>query len=346
LDGADPADLARWVSRVPPHGIGADGLILYGPSRTADVCMTVYNADGSRAAMCGNGIRALGKWVLESDPNAGTTLAYEANLPGAARRQRTVGIAHPTWLPEELGDLRSSFARVLAWTGAPESAACSVRRLTVETDSGIKVITALLAGNVVLAAAVDVGIATLDLTGLGPARPRTNEARLVDEPVVVAGTTFALTCVDVGNLHAVVFVPDVDAIALEDVGPAIERHVLFPDRVNVHFVAVKSRTRLIMRPWERGSGATAACGTGACAAVTAAVARRKGVRLNSPERPFGCVAQIQPDTLSAVDRSNLEAEVAQPGGSVCVRLDPVAAYAWRAHLIGTAELVETGTWPG
>jgi len=304
LGAADPADTARRVAATPAAGgIGSDGLIVHAPTRDADVRMVMYNADGSRAAMCGNGVRALAKWVLDNDARAGKMLAHGKSLDE---------------VHSALGDLRSAFDRILCWMKTPCRADFSVRLLTVATDSGVKPIVALLVDGRVIVASVDVGLAQLSLANLGSVRPRTSKPHLLDEPMTVADEQFAITCVDVGNLHAVAFVPDVGAVALPIVGRALECHELFPDRANIHFATIESRTRIIMRPWERGSGATAACGTGACAVLAAAAAR---------------------------GAADLECEVVQPGGSVCVCLEPVADLCWRAHLVGPAELVETGSWP-
>jgi diaminopimelate epimerase len=303
LTSQDPTELARQVSAQPPAGIGADGLILYGPSAAADARMTIYNADGSRAAMCGNGVRALGKWILDNDPAAGRMLATATPFDR---------------LGDRLPDLTMAFCRVLNRAQVPPNARLTVRSLSIETDSGVKVITALQHEGAVIAAAVEIGLATLDLAGLGASRPRTPLTRLLNEPLHAAGQEFAITCVAVGNLHAVVFVPDVAAVPLATFGAALESHPLFPDRVNVHFVTIRDRDSLQMRPWERGSGATPACGTGACAALTAAVAR---------------------------GAADLEAEVAQPGGEVWIRLNPLGVDRWNVQMVGPTELVEVGAWP-
>ena len=95
--------------------------------------------------------------------------------------------------------------------------------------------------------------------------------RVVAQPVTAGGVTYAMTCVSMGNPHGVIFCEDVDGLDLERIGPDLECHPLFPERINTEFVRVLDRTRLQMRVWERGSGETMACGTGACAAVAAAV---------------------------------------------------------------------------
>jgi diaminopimelate epimerase len=222
---ADPANLAR---RVSPRrtAVGADGLILICPSQVADCRMEMYNADGSRGEMCGNGIRCVGKYV------------YDHGL-----------------VPKET--------------------------LTIETDAGIKTLQLRTAAGRAHAITVDMGEPILD----GPRIPVAAEGRVVNAPLEVNGHVYRITCVSVGNPHCVVFVPEVDDLALAQIGPQFEHHPFFPKRVNTEFVKLVGRTQLRMRVWERGSGETAACGTGACAVLVAAVLndksdRRAVVRLN------------------------------------------------------------------
>jgi len=222
---ADPSALAR---RVSPRrtGIGSDGLILICPSRVADCRMEMYNADGSRGQMCGNGIRCVAKYV------------YEHGL-------------------------------------APRHV------LHIETDAGIKTLQLHPVGKRVQRVTVDMGEPILD----GRRIPVAADGRIVDAPLQVDGTMYHVTCVSMGNPHCVIFVNDVAALSLEQLGPRFEHHPFFPERVNTEFIEVLNRTQLRMRVWERGSGETAACGTGACAALVAAVLndraeRRAVVQLN------------------------------------------------------------------
>jgi diaminopimelate epimerase len=207
----DPVALAR---RVSPRrtGVGSDGLILICPSTVADCRMEMYNADGSRGEMCGNGIRCVGKYVVEQ---------------GLSR-------ANP---------------------------------LRVETDAGIKVLYFEPRNGTVERVTVDMGAPILD----GPQIPVAAEGRVIDAPLEVAGQAFRITCVSMGNPHCVVFLPEVEDLDLERIGPVFEHHALFPRRINTEFIRVDTRQALRMRVWERGSGETAACGTGACAALVAAV---------------------------------------------------------------------------
>ena len=207
----DPPSLARRLSE-RRTGIGGDGLILICPSPTAHARMEMYNADGSRGEMCGNGIRCVGKYVYDH---------------GLARDNP----------------------------------------LTIDTDSGLKVLFLELEDSAVTRVTVDMGEPILD----GRQIPLATPGQMIDQPLTVDGTAYQVTCVSMGNPHCVTFVEDVEPLALETLGPKFEHHLLFPDRVNTEFIQVVSPTELNMRVWERGSGETWACGTGACAAAVAAM---------------------------------------------------------------------------
>lgn len=212
---ADPAALSIRLSD-RRFGVGGDGLILLCPSDQADVRMEIYNADGSRAEMCGNGIRCLAR------------LAYER---GIARRNP----------------------------------------INVATDAGIKQVTLAFAEDRILAATVDMGKPILE----GRAVPAAADGRIIDYPLPLPSGTRQITAVSMGNPHCVVFVEDEAIFNLPDrdfaaLGRQFERHPFFPRGVNTEFILVQSTERLRMRVWERGSGETMACGTGACAAVVAA----------------------------------------------------------------------------
>jgi len=213
---AQPAKLAQRLSD-RRFGVGGDGLIMLCPSAQADIRMEMYNADGSRAEMCGNGIRCLAR------------LAYER---GVARRNP----------------------------------------LTVETDCGVKTIWLKLEGGAVAGATVDMGAPILE----GREIPALADGRLVGYQLEVGGRRETITAVSMGNPHCVLFVDDDRIFRLPDdefarIGRQFERHPFFPRGVNTEFVLPLSRERLRMRVWERGSGETLACGTGACAALVAAV---------------------------------------------------------------------------
>lgn len=141
--------------------------------------------------------------------------------------------------------------------------------ICIDTLSGIKTIEVFLKENRVTSAQVDMGPAELDPARIPIALPA-NQGPAIEIPIQIEGTAYKVTCISMGNPHAVVFCEDVEALDLGKLGPLFENHELFPERVNTEFVAVKDDHTLHMRVWERGSGETQACGTGACAAVVAA----------------------------------------------------------------------------
>lgn len=141
-------------------------------------------------------------------------------------------------------------------------------RITMETLAGIKTLELRIADGKVDAVRVDMGSPALDPAQIPVV---STKERFIAEPVESDGRVFNVTCVSMGNPHAVIFTDDVDTLPLHDYGPKLENHSLFPKRTNVEFIQVISRDRIKMRVWERGSGETMACGTGACASVVAAV---------------------------------------------------------------------------
>lgn len=144
----------------------------------------------------------------------------------------------------------------------------SKTKLDVETLSGIKHLDLTVENGRVTFVTVDMGKAETKAE-LIPVVSDSEE--MINAPVAVNGKSWNLTCVSMGNPHAVTFVPDVKSLELEKIGPDFERHEIFPERVNTEFVRVISKTELEMRVWERGSGETYACGTGTCATVVAAI---------------------------------------------------------------------------
>ncbi|UCF43376.1 MAG: diaminopimelate epimerase [Planctomycetota bacterium] len=222
----DPAKLAVTVS--DRHwGIGADGLILIERSKNAAVRMRIFNADGSQAEMCGNGIRCVGKYT------------YEHKLAKAGG--------------------------ALAVPGQPICPAS----LKIETGNGVLTVGLVIdKHNKVEKVCVNMGQPVL------PAREIPVELpvkEVIEQPMMFLSRAFVMTCVSMGNPHAVFFRDDLASVDLEKFGPAIENHSIFPQRTNVHFVRVDKPTEFTMRTWERGSGVTLACGTGACAACVAGV---------------------------------------------------------------------------
>lgn len=207
-----PKEIARLVS--DRHlGIGSDGLILIGSSDTADFRMDMYNADGSRGEMCGNGIRCVGKYV------------YDYGLTDK-------------------------------------------KEISVETLAGIKYLKLQTKDNKVSKVCVNMGepiFAPDRIPVLAEREP------VVKESIHVCGRQWEMTCISMGNPHAVIFLnTPVKEFPLEQTGPYFENHERFPKRVNTEFIRVLSPDRVEMRVWERGSGETFACGTGACAAAVAA----------------------------------------------------------------------------
>ena len=147
-------------------------------------------------------------------------------------------------------------------------------RITVETKSGIKTLDLKITDGKVSEVVVDMG-SPITKPELIPVLPQGNEEIVLDEPIEIAGKEYRMTSVSMGNPHTVVYVDDVKAVEIEEVGPLFEHHERFPDRVNTEFIHVISPTELDMRVWERGAGETLACGTGTCAAVYASILNKK-----------------------------------------------------------------------
>lgn len=208
----DPAAASVKVSD-RHFGIGSDGLITIGPSDAADFRMRIYNADGSEAEMCGNGIRCVAKYV------------YDHKLTDKTE-------------------------------------------ISVESGAGIKYLTLYVKNQRVEQVRVDMGEPILEPENIPVISERD---RVVAEPITVGEREWKMTCVSMGNPHAVVFVEDVANFPIEAYGPSFENHPRFPKRTNTEFVQLISRTEASMRVWERGSGETWACGTGTCATVMACI---------------------------------------------------------------------------
>ena len=209
----NPAEMAIKVSD-HHFGIGSDGLITIGPSDIADFAMRIYNADGSEAEMCGNGIRCVGKYVYDH------------------------GLTDKT-------------------------------EIAVESGAGIKYLTLNVENGKVATVCVDMGepiFAPEDIPVVAEGDV------IIDEPIQAGDKEWKMTCVSMGNPHAVVFIDTpVKEFDLEKYGPLFEHHERFPKRTNTEFVRVISRTEADMRVWERGSAETWACGTGTCATVVACI---------------------------------------------------------------------------
>lgn len=200
--GEVPADIANLSIKLSERhfGAGSDGMIYISPSEISDFKMRIFNADGSEAKMCGNGIRCVGKYVYEK----GYT---------------------------------------------------DKKHLKIETLAGIKTLD------------LNVSNGKVKTVSVGMGKAEVSEALQLD----VDGESVICIPVSVGNPHAVNFVHDIEKAPLLTLGPKLEHHSAFPGGVNVEFVEVIDEHTLRMRVWERGSGVTMACGTGACATTAAAI---------------------------------------------------------------------------
>lgn len=258
-----PAEIARLVSD-RHFGVGSDGLILIMPSALADVRMRMFNADGSEAEMCGNGVRCVAKFAFDH--------GLTENNPMTVETGRGV-------LPLELH---------LGNEG-------KVRRVTVNMGEPIL---------------------DLPLIPVDPHKLVLGESGLHHIPILQGSDFLEAVFVSVGNPHAIMFVPDVHGVDLNHLGPVVEHHPAFPRRINAHWVHVQSPTEVTMRTWERGSGITLACGTGACAV---------------------CVAGV----LAGLTQRTIQAHL--PGGDLTLE--------WResdnhVYMTGPAVEVFSGTWSG
>lgn len=209
----NPPAVARFVSD-RHFGIGSDGLIMINPSKTADFEMEMYNADGSRGEMCGNGIRCVAKYVYD------------------------YGLTDKT-------------------------------QISVETLGGIKYLDLTVEDGEVSLVKVDMGKPELEVDLIPIISER---EQVIDEPIEVDGKEYHMTGVSMGNPHAVIYVDDVKGLDLEkNQIQKFENHERFPKRINTEFVHCIDRQTVEMRVWERGSGETLACGTGACAVAVSSI---------------------------------------------------------------------------
>ena len=269
----DPEKKPELVERLSDRhfGIGGDGVIFINPSQIADFEMEMWNADGTRGEMCGNGIRCVGKFVFDK----GMTDQKEITV--------------------------ESFGKVKYLT------------LFTEEKDGKEVVTSVRVnmGEPILEAK-DIPV----IAGTSP---------VVAEPVHIDETDqepesdgedsgyYEMTCVSMGNPHAVVYIDSTDDLDIEEIGPLFENHSRFPNRTNTEFVQIVDRDHVKMRVWERGSGETLACGTGCCAV---------------------CVAGV----LNGVTSPRLEVEVL--GGTLLIEWDPEENLVW---MTGPATTVFEGT---
>jgi len=251
----EPARLAPIISN-RHFGVGADGLILILPSEAADCKMRIFNADGSEAQMCGNGIRCVAKYVYD----------------------HKIAQKNP---------------------------------LTVETLAGTKTIQLFTENGKVSSARVNMGKPKLmrsEIPMLG------KETQVIDEILTISeAVSFRITCVSMGNPHCVIFVDNFNKIDVPKYGAEIECHHVFPERTNIHFVKIHNSKEVTIKTWERGSGATLSCGTGASAVCVAGVLNKKTERKALAHLPGG----------------NLDLEWAEDGN---------------VYMTGTATEVFSGEW--
>lgn len=213
----NPPAVARYVSD-RHFGIGSDGLIMINPSEVADFEMEMYNADGSRGEMCGNGIRCVAKYVYD------------------------YGLTDKT-------------------------------NISVETLGGIKHLDLTVEDGKVVLVRVDMGKPELKPEKIPILMEGYDETagQVVDAPIMVDKKEYRMTGVSMGNPHTIVYVDDVQGLDIEKIGPKFENHERFPQRINTEFARVIDRQTVEMRVWERGSGETLACGTGACAVAVSSI---------------------------------------------------------------------------
>ena len=255
----EPEKLACSICR-RRFGIGADGLILIKPSSRADFYMEMYNSDGSRGAMCGNGIRCLAKFVYDS---------------GMTRGKRNILIETDSGLRRLYLHLENrKVSEVTVDMGVPELC----------TDMG----------NVSLLnyrRSIKRKMAYRNYRGCSSDTPFSiNEQQglvQLEKTLIVDNVNINIINVSVGNPHAVIFCDDLDSIDVRKLGRLIERHEAYPEKTNVEFVCIKDNSRIEVKVWERGAGETLACGTGACAACTAAIALGKVGNSVSVKLPGG-----------------------------------------------------------
>ena len=212
-------ELVRHISD-RHFGIGGDGVIFINPSLEADFEMEMYNADGSRAEMCGNGIRCVAKYVYDKGLTDKTDISV-------------ISCGQIKYLQLFLKEGRVDTVRVNM--GAPELRPERIPVTVAEAGMPLE------------------------------------KERIVNAPIIVQGKEYKMTCVSMGNPHAVIFLEDVTNLEIEQIGPYFENHERFPKRINTEFVKVLDKKTVQMRVWERGTGETLACGTGCCATVVACI---------------------------------------------------------------------------
>ncbi len=238
-------------------GIGGDGVIFINPSDQADFEMEMYNADGSRAEMCGNGIRCVAKFVYDkgltekkriSVVSAGQIKYLDLTVEEGQVNRVRVNMGRPELRPEKI-------PVNLDKTGENLETVENARGTREEQGAGeARGVSGVQGGG--------------EAQGIGEVQAA---GAAVNVPILINGREYRMTCVSMGNPHAVIFGEHVAELDLEKIGPSFEHHKCFPNRTNTEFVEVLDRSHVFMRVWERGTGETLACGTGACATAVACV---------------------------------------------------------------------------
>jgi diaminopimelate epimerase len=224
----DPARLSQAVSD-RHFGVGSDGLILICPSDKADARMRMFNADGSEAEMCGNGVRCVAKYVYDHGLVRKTTMSVET--------------------------------------------ARGILRLDLEVDHGCT-----------HRVRVDMGEPILRASSIPCTLPGDPP---LDVPLEAGGASLRVCCVSMGNPHCITFVDAITDKLVLEVGPKVEIHPAFPRKTNVEFVRVNRPSDVTVRVWERGTGETMACGTGACAVAVAGLLSGRTQRQVTAHLPGG-----------------------------------------------------------
>lgn len=212
-------------------GVGADQMLLLLASQEADFMMRIFNADGGEVEMCGNGIRCLAKYIWDRNLSAKKILSVET--PGGIIR------------PEKAGDL------VKVDMGEP---VFEPEKIPVNISDELN---------------PPFNPFKSPLSKGGFKGVKGERGGIIDYPLQIEDREFRITCVSMGNPHAVIFVENLSKFPISYYGSLIENHPLFPKKTNVEFIEVLTPKEISMRVWERGSGETMACGTGASAAVVA-----------------------------------------------------------------------------
>ncbi|SDL56171.1 diaminopimelate epimerase [Sarcina sp. DSM 11001] len=245
----DPETKPELVRKLSDRhfGIGGDGVIFINPSEIADFEMEMWNADGTRGEMCGNGIRCVGKFVYDKGMTDKTEITVES-----FGKIKVLTLYTDEYYAEESGKSKSSADK--------NSDNKESETFAEEKKAGRGTVSAVR---------VNMGAPVLEAADIPV---RAEKSPVVSAPIQIPEKgEYRMTCVSMGNPHAVVYIEDTDNLDIEKTGPLFENNSVFPNRVNTEFVQIIDRSHVKMRVWERGSGETLACGTGCCAICVAGV---------------------------------------------------------------------------